>query len=222
MTEDHQSIYVFFGPIPADLQPDRIGQLSLLLSEDEQLRLGFMTRLKPRLHFLFGRLLLRKAFNLTGFDTFPDLSFSESGKAYLSGHPDFGISLSHSGNLAACVLAAGVQTGIDIQEQVDTDLESYQSSLTAKEWDQIRHDPSPQQAFYRLWARKEAVAKADGAGLGIPFESLEVLSTPVDLDGNTWTWADLELPDGYCGAVAWGAGTVERQLRCEAIALIEG
>lgn len=221
MTEDHRSIYVFFGPIPADLQPDRIELLSQSLSGDEQLRLGFMTRLKPKLHFLFGRLLLRKAFNQLGFDAFPDLSFSESGKPYLSDHPDFGVSLSHSGHLVACALGAGVQTGIDVQEQAEPDLESYQSSFSAAEWNQIQQDHSPQQAFYRLWARKEAVAKADGAGLGIDFESLAVLASPVNHDDNTWAWTDLDLPAGYCGAVAWNALSNDRALVCEAVVLGE-
>ena len=85
---------------------------------------------------------------------------------------------------------------------------------------QIRlHDERRREAFFQLWARKEACLKATAEGLGGGLSSLTVSSgsgtrRSVERAGARWTIADLEPGSGYVGAVASSEGdwrVVERE-----------
>lgn len=63
------------------------------------------------------------------------------------------------------------------------------------------------EAFGRCWVRKEAVAKALGAGLRLPFDPLDVRTDAVAVPGAAGAWRvrDLDAEFGYVGAVAAAA-----------------
>ncbi len=94
---------------------------------------------------------------------FPVLK-TEHGRPYFDAEnaPDF--NLSHSGDLAACILGT-CRTGIDIQEELDT-LEA--EKLTARffgEREQALMASAPRELFFELWTKKEALSKYLGTGL---------------------------------------------------------
>lgn len=60
------------------------------------------------------------------------------------------------------------------------------------------------EAFGRCWVRKEAVAKALGAGLRLPFDPLDVRTDAVAVPGAAGAWRvrDLDAEFGYVGVGA--------------------
>jgi phosphopantetheine--protein transferase-like protein len=103
--------------------------------------------------------------------------------------------LSHSDELAVIVVARGAQVGVDVERlrplaRVDA---LARLVCSAAEVAALGALPASERsdAFLRLWSRKEALAKATGAGLGglaRPDPRLRV--------------SDLPAIDGYVGAVA--------------------
>ena len=72
-------------------------------------------------------------------------------------------------------------------------------------------------AFFAVWTRKEAYAKARGLGLALPFDRFSVATDPAapallaadDDDPARWTLRDVEAAVGYAGALAV-EGVLER------------
>jgi len=91
-------------------------------------------------------------------------------------HPGVDFNLSTTPGFAACVIGQGVRVGIDIElaRPGPTVAQLKDQVLTRKEQDWLEQSNDPA-GFFQLWALKEAVAKADGEGLGLPFNKLEVL-----------------------------------------------
>jgi 4'-phosphopantetheinyl transferase len=54
----------------------------------------------------------------------------------------------------------------------------------------------------RLWARKEALLKATGEGIGAGLAVPVLPARRVERQGRTWTITDIEAPRGYAAAVA--------------------
>lgn len=123
-------------------------------------------------------------------------------------------SLSHSGDWIMVALA-GVPVGVDIQE-IDgrTDIDSLAPqvfSATEHRWYERLPPDRRRWGFFVSWARKEAVLKATGDGLGVPMPDLHLgpPGRPAQLLG--WLGrrlaapmrlADLDPGPGYTAAVA--------------------
>ena len=56
-----------------------------------------------------------------------------------------------------------------------TDYSVYKDFFTKREWDLITSNAFPESIFFRLWTRKEAVAKALGYGAFLEFNTFEVI-----------------------------------------------
>lgn len=89
-----------------------------------------------------------------------DLCYHANGKPYLAQLPVH-FSLSHSKQVAICVLSAEESVGIDIQEQVSVPDQSESLFLATTE---RQHTGSEDRLV--LWSRKEAAYKAVGYELG--------------------------------------------------------
>ncbi len=103
--------------------------------------------------------------------------------------PGVDFNLSSTTGLVACALAEGGRVGVDVEQTgrgaIDEALVARVVSARERTW--LDRSTSPETDFYRLWTLKEAVAKADGEGLGLPFDRLTLLPDPaggldVDLD----------------------------------------
>lgn len=104
-----------------------------------------------------------------------EMLFTRHGKPYLP-HSGFHFSLSHSGNLAICAVS-DLPIGADLQE-VKPALPKYlHRILSEEEQAYLTRLPKQEQTelFYRLWAKKESLAKWDGRGIRIPFAELSFI-----------------------------------------------
>ncbi|MGP8060939.1 MAG: 4'-phosphopantetheinyl transferase family protein [Acidimicrobiales bacterium] len=120
-----------------------------------------------------------------------------------------GFSLSHAGALAVVAVARGREVGVDIEEVrpgLDVVAIARRALGEAAAADLALRSPAERlDAFYRAWVRAEARGKCRGTGLVEPGPA-----EPSDQPGV----ADLELCDGYAGAVARpGAPPVVRRCR---------
>jgi 4'-phosphopantetheinyl transferase len=137
------------------------------------------------------------------------VAHDERGRPVLLDSPTLHASIAHSGEFVACALSDR-RVGVDIERvdrpEADDDLAAHVCTLAERR--QLEHIPagSRRRALIRLWARKEALAKALGLGVAVPFDQLDVRHH-VPLIGGARAGAlrvrDLEGgPEGYVVAVA--------------------
>ena len=131
--------------------------------------------------------------------------------------------LAHSRSTVVIALSRMSSVGVDL-EYIDrnTDMMEVSANLFSREesaqFAAITDEQQRRLAFFRCWTRKEAVAKADGRGLSLPFPSFEVpilkmaTSSSVNLqteEAATYYISDLLLGDMAVGACA-AASTAPR------------
>ena len=148
------------------------------------------------------------------------LSEGEFGKLHLSEHLEsdsLSFNLSHAGNHLLLAVCLGCEVGVDL-ELVREDLDfrpMAERYFSARERRELFSLPQEGQraAFYRCWTRKEAYLKGTGTGFSQaanafdvsllpqhPPELLEHRGSPAEVE--RWSIRDVELPEGYCAAVA--------------------
>ena len=149
-----------------------------------------------------------------------DIRIGEKGKPYLyasnvSQPPQF--SLSHSGQDLAIAVGRDMPVGIDIErrnQSIDA-LSVAEHFFCRDQLQQLQalRGSQRQDAFLRMWVRKEAAAKATGLGLGLSPSQINPIG-PVDphqagsieLDGRRFLVIDLPASERLVGAVAIDLG----------------
>ena len=147
---------------------------------------------------IFGNYLLRIGLKKMKSPTnLSELQYSPERKPFFHGGPHFNIS--HSANRVVCLLSNERKVGIDIEYIADDiSLDDFQMQFTHAEWSAIHSADAPKEKFYQFWTAKESVIKADGRGLGIPLQELDVSKDQtILLDGNAWSLTSLSHFDGY-------------------------
>lgn len=150
-----------------------------------------------------GKLLLRYGLKRAGIADMPTaLDIDRKGRPSVA-HEALDFNISHSGDQAVCVIADGIRCGIDIELHRPVDIDIFKRNFKDHEWASITGSDDPSAAFFRLWAIKESIIKADGRGVEV-LGKTEILSRKHALcDGQTWFYEVLELADGYSSAVAF-------------------
>jgi 4'-phosphopantetheinyl transferase len=125
---------------------------------------------------------------------------------------DLELSVSHSGDLIAVAAAKGARLGVDVErDEGRRDSDGLARFI-------LGEGERPQEAgaveprvFLRAWTRKEAVTKATGDGLRVPFtqvvvsgadEPPRVIAWPYQDSPDSVSLFDLDAPDGYLAALA--------------------
>ena len=136
----------------------------------------------------------------------------ENGKPFLEdGRLQF--NLSHSGDLALIAVARARHVGVDV-EQVRPmhDLDALAARIcTPGELAIITGlaDPHRERAFFAMWTRKEALAKATGEGISAVVR--DARAAVIEADGR-WTLVEMGDIPGYAACVA-GEGSRWRLVR---------
>jgi 4'-phosphopantetheinyl transferase len=153
-----------------DAPPIPIGELAALVTDAERARAARFRQTADAHRHLIGRGVLRAALGrLVGMAP-ASIVFrvSDRGKPTLDAGPSFNIS--HSGSEVLVALALRGRLGVDVEAvRTHDDLfEMARLSFVASEVEALQHASPDQQLrhFFRVWARKEAMLKALGVGIG--------------------------------------------------------
>ena len=159
--------------------------LSQLLSADEQVRLVRFRSPSDRRRYTVRRGILRIV--LSAYSGVPGdeicFAHSKNGKPKLKYLPDqvaLYFNTSSSGDLALIAVSGQPPIGIDVEfmRQIDEIHDIAARFFSKQERDSLRKLPLDLRlsGFYRIWTSKEAIVKADGAGLSMPLNSFVVNS----------------------------------------------
>ena len=177
-------------------------QMAVTTARERQ-RAALFHRRQDAERFLFAHGVLRVvlAAYLKREPTSLHFDTGENGKPFLEdGGLDF--NLSHSGSLALVVVTRGRRVGVDVeQHRPIPDLDAIAARVCSADELTMLADLAQEQrerAFFALWTRKEALAKATGEGIGAVFRD-----TIPDNDAlNGWTVTDVDDLFGYAACVA--------------------
>ena len=115
--------------------------------------------------------------------------------------------VSHSGGRLLVAVARGVAVGVDVEQHRPRNVERIATRVFVADELAAWHDePDPLAGFYRMWARKEAVLKAEGRGL---FSLRAAIATPA---APGWSVVDLDVGEGWSAAVATPSAAVDVRL----------
>lgn len=115
------------------------------------------------------RLLRRALREEYGMDAVPTFGYGVHGKPFLTGFPDIHFSLSHCRAVVACAVSDR-PVGVDVEVTGRGNERLFAYVLSERERALVLAAADPQEAFTRLWTRKEAFLKLTGNGLsdGLP------------------------------------------------------
>ena len=182
-----------------------------------------------RERYVLGRAMLRELLSaqLGAAPSKIELHYTPHGKPRLAlPDSDLAFNLSHSGDQVILALAKAMQIGVDVEqirvvERRDQIAEGILGSSELAQFT-LLGDADRQQAFFRVWTRKEAIVKAHGRGLLFPLTEVEVsLTTEEPLlrrfqtsgrDDAPWHLSDVEVGEGYVSALATSVQPREIQL----------
>ena len=146
-------------------------------------------------------LLLRTAAaHFTGADPEEFETVREFGKkpSFLR-HPELSASVSHSGGIWAAAFSREGAVGLDIQLLTESPRRDRiaRRFFHPNEAGAVLSSPDPDDAFSRIWCRKEAAVKLSGTGIDGRFASFDVTGPdPVEVFGEPVFLRDFSLP-GY-------------------------
>lgn len=206
----------------ANLRPsaERLRELAATLAADERERAARFHFPEHRERFIAGRGLLRELLARTLDRPAAALRFVRGahGKPILAGAEGAAglcFNLSHSGNQVLYAVARRA-VGVDLEslERTVTYKDVAERICTPREWAIFQALPAERlrEAFFVCWTRKEAIAKALGAGLASGLRTLDVCfreavgpegrSSLRDGQGREWSVLSLPLESGWNGALA--------------------
>lgn len=192
-------------------------QLESVLLPEERERAARFRRDRDRRRYLVGRSLIRGLL-AQALEVPPEaveLEFGDQGKPFVRTGPSF--NLSHSGDYVLAGFTQRGRIGVDVeQHRTQLDLDVLMQRCFS-DWEIERVAPldanERRAAFFRIWARKEALLKALGGGLSIELKSasfdpfvvrdntLRALELSEE-DVGEWTVLPLEIGAEAAGAVA--------------------
>jgi 4'-phosphopantetheinyl transferase len=200
--------------IPLGISGSRLTQARACLASEELERASRFRFEVHRTRYIAAHAAVRRI--LSRFLGLPpeDVAFGTGprGKPFVGGEGGAWLhfNLAHSGDLALCAAGRGREVGVDV-EQIRPQVAAEripERFFSPREVAALRALPIEQQqdAFFRIWTRKEAYIKATGDGLSVPLDSFDVspgdpplLLTPND--SRAWWLASLDAPSGYVAAL---------------------
>jgi len=119
--------------------------------------------------YLLLRLALLKEFGITDIVEF---SYAKNRKPFLRNFPKIHFNLSHSQDVAACVIS-DVEVGVDVQQIRNVKENVAKRVLTDKEFDEYKSAQSQNEYFCKIWTIKESFLKWSGQGITTELRDIE-------------------------------------------------
>lgn len=195
------------------------------LTPPEQERGARFMREEDRRRYFLGRTVIRRLCGdwLGCAPTLVELRETERGKPFVAAEMPEGqrleFNLAHSGRYVALAWDTGHAVGVDIEKQDRGRprplLELARVAFSPKEQEVLvaAAESVRTETFFRIWARKEAIVKAEGCGIAGALQRFSVV-LPGDgafawadevlfpESGTQWQLFDPTAPEGYALAVA--------------------
>lgn len=188
---------------------DAGSHLMAMLDPGERARWSALGRPADRKRFLAGHALLRRVLgHHLGVDPAAvpivnrcDRCGGSHGRPRVVSRDRVEVSLSHTGDCVAVALTRGARVGVDVEPvrpRVATEALARRvlTPTEAAAWRRTRAHDRPR-VLLRFWTRKEALTKALGLGLALPFHTIDG-----SLSDHSPTVVDLGLDPGHVGSVA--------------------
>jgi 4'-phosphopantetheinyl transferase len=166
------------------------------LPQNLQDRIKKYRRREDAYNALIGKHLLLKGLARYGFNkSLHQLMYTKTGRPYFKEGPDFNIS--HSGNMVVCAFSMQSKIGIDIEGITNIDISEFKSLFSVNEWSKINTSTNCLKEFYRIWTIKEAILKADGAGISQMDSLIVEDNKEAFLNNNKWHFQEINLHVEY-------------------------
>ncbi len=196
----YDSILLFGRLDPALLQRCPLPAIQALPTAEWKASVLKYSRDQQRWVSLLGKYLLLQGLRIMGYapeTRRPELRHSPHGRPYLVNGPDF--NLSHSEGWVVCALVPEGRIGVDLQAETRRDRARLSQVFSEHE---IRLIESEQRSAAYFWSRKEALSKAIGLGMRLPYRQLEVIDHRVEYEAVDYYLHRIQTPPGYCGHLA--------------------
>lgn len=199
-----------------DQGADRVEDFRRILETHELERAGRFHFDNHRRSFIVARGFLRSVVGRY-LKTQPEtlrFEYGVYGKPALPTEHALRFNLSHSNQVALVAVTLNAEIGVDV-EYVRSDFASediarrFFSRAEVEEFNALPQDERVE-AFFRCWTRKEAYIKAIGKGLSQALDAFDVTLAPGaaallradEDDASRWLLRDIEVGEGYAGALA--------------------
>lgn len=152
---------------------------------------------------LIGKILLRKAILATGYpeNLLQNFSRAKREKPFVPGWMPFNIS--HSGEYVVLAYTADQDIGIDIEKHKnDLNWKQMTTFFCVEEIDFILNNDNKEGAFFKIWARKEAILKASGVGMSAGLNQFDCRTAPVVFEEKVWHLQEISIAPGYACCLA--------------------
>ncbi|HEY7503041.1 MAG TPA: 4'-phosphopantetheinyl transferase superfamily protein [Gemmatimonadales bacterium] len=145
------------------------------------------------------------------------LAYGAAGKPFLPDHRSLRFNLTHAGNLLLIGVSRSGEVGVDVERlQPDSVVEETSTLVLSRPEREMMAGLSGRargEWFARLWTRKEAYIKADGRGMGLKLDLIDVMTAPDRvrlrredsarwLASPRWSLRSLTVEAGYAAAAA--------------------
>jgi 4'-phosphopantetheinyl transferase len=195
---DSEWVNTRLGEIPVEWQPEVLKYVQL----------------NDRVRSLAGRLLLCRALDAFGFlpPAYQQMTLSKYRRPCISGLSAFDFNISHSEGYVLCAAIRNGRVGVDVESIRLLDFDALQSTLNAAQWAAVHQAVYPQAAFQSYWTAKEALVKADGRGLHLHVNQIEISYPTTQIDGYFWQLQALNISNAYKAHIAWSGSASKPQL----------
>lgn len=196
----------------AELKNEALYNKAYMMVTDERRKKTDAIRMPKNKYLSLGaELLLMYGLKQQGVDLCDiRYGYGINGKPYISGEDNIHFNISHSGEVAVCVLSSK-EIGCDIEKSVDNGskfsrLKIAERFFAAEECEMIaamQSEELKREMFFRLWTLKESFIKATGAGMSIPLNSFCIhidgdgIFAEQEIDDNKYFFCELKLWQEY-------------------------
>ncbi|UII26723.1 4'-phosphopantetheinyl transferase superfamily protein [Fulvivirga maritima] len=135
---------------------------------------------------LYGKLLLQKGLKKFNYTKPLQLEYSQYSRPYLPDFSNLDFNISHTKKAVACVISDKRRVGVDVEELSDINIADFERQWTEAEYRSICQSQDSKKEFFNYWTKKEAILKADGRGLNIPLNSIDVTDSKVIVEEKLW------------------------------------
>ena len=206
------------SPVKVDLwlwryEPSEAGALTALLSQQERDRAAKFINPEHAARYIFAHGRMRQALAPACGIMAQELVFETGayGKPGVANGPEF--NLSHSGDMVALAVCPDRPIGVDIERYRPFDPGIVVRFFSDHEQRALSNltGNNLEDAFFRVWTRKEAIIKALGFGLSMPLDSFDVSAglqarilriDPTYGAAANWDLVNFDPAHAFCGALA--------------------